>query len=141
MKKKVLFIFLFVTITGFFAVVYLYNKPHKSIISESPIYVLPASKLVAEFEENEKTANSKYLGKVIEVNGFISEKDTNQKGIVNISLAGQDLSNILCEFDPIHQLNTSRLKEGDKVSIKGICTGILMDVVLVDCVVSEQLQN
>lgn len=141
MKKKILFIFLSLTITGISAGVYLYNKPHKSIINQTPIFVVASNTLVAEFEENEKIANSKYLGKVIEVNGLVSEKTTNKKGIVNISLVGKELSNILCEFDPRHQLNTGRLKEGDQVSIKGICTGILMDVVMVDCVVSEKSKN
>jgi hypothetical protein len=44
-----------------------------------------------------------------------------------------------CEFEPKAQQSVSKLKIGQQVTIKGICSGALMDVVMVDCtIVSEK---
>jgi hypothetical protein len=120
---------------------YLYQKPHQGIGDEKPAYVLSAASLVSEYDSDEKAANDKYLGKIVEVKGVISEKLKDEKGKYNITLMAADLAGVGCEFDPSHQKHLQSLKEGQEVSIKGICTGVLMDVVLVDCVLSENVNK
>ena len=113
---------------------YLFNKPHQSIADETPAFSLDATTLVGEFDKDEKSANTKYLGKIIEVNGVVAEKLKDKNGNINVTLQGADLSGVGCEFEPNAQSSLASLKEGQEVKIKGICTGVLMDVVLVDCV-------
>ena len=86
---------------------------------------------------DEKKANAKYLGKIVEVSGIISEKTKDRIGNYNITLQGPDLAGIGCEFENKVQDKLANLKEGQEVKIKGICTGVLMDVVLVDCVIEN----
>ena len=137
MKRILLTASIFLTAAVAFGY-YLFNKPHGSIIDETPVFVSEATALVNEYEGDENSANSKYLGKVIEVNGTISDKGIDEKGILNITLKGGDLAGIGCQFDKNFQSDAASLKSGEKVKIKGICTGILMDVVLVDCVISNE---
>jgi len=117
--------------------VYLFNKPHQSIKSVDAEFQSTAPELVTQFQDNEEAANKQYLGKVVEVNGVVSDIATDEKGVLNITLQGGDLSVVTCQFEKANQESALTLKKGQSVSIKGICTGILMDVVLVDCVVSS----
>jgi hypothetical protein len=136
MKKIILSTFL-ALLTGLGFAYYLYNKPHQGISDETPAFSLNAETLVSEYDRDEKKANSKYLGKIVEVMGVIAEKTKDKKGNFNVTLQGPDLAGIGCEFEQKLQDKLTSLKEGQKVKIKGICTGVLMDVVLVDCVIEN----
>lgn len=137
MKKIILLSLLAALITGISISFYLYNKPHQGISDKSPEFKLDAKVLVADFDKDEKKANEKYLGKVVQVQGFVSEKTKDNNGNYNLTLQGADLAGIGCEFDPNYTESVASIKEGQQVTIKGICTGVLMDVVLVDCIVEE----
>jgi hypothetical protein len=134
MKKKILISALICILSAVAFAYYLYYKPHQSIAGESAMYQLEASTLVNDYDNNEQAANEKYLGKIVEVRGVVAEKLKDEKGKINITLKGADLSGVGCEFDPKYQETIQEIKEGQEVKIKGICTGVLMDVVLVDCV-------
>jgi hypothetical protein len=134
MKKKILIATLVAFLAAGLFAYYLYNKPHQSIADEKPAFNMEASALVAEYDQDEEKANAKYLGKIIEVRGVIAEKSIDKKGKYNITLQGADLSGVGCEFESNAKNKVSKLSEGQEVKIKGICTGVLMDVVLVDCV-------
>ena len=139
MKKILILTSVIALITGVAFAYYLFNKPHQSVSNETPAFTLDATALVNEYDSNEKKANSKYLGKIIEVKGIISEKSKNSEGHIYVTLQGPDLAGIGCEFEPKAQAHLSNLKEGQEVRIKGICSGVLMDVVMVDCsIVSEK---
>jgi hypothetical protein len=133
LKKIGLILLVFILAAAGYAY-YLFQKPHSSIADKSPQFKLSATTLVSEYSKDEKAANEKYLGKIIEVDGTISEKVKDEKGKYNITLQAEDLSGVGCEFEPGSQEQIKNLHEGDKVRIKGICTGVLMDVVLVDCI-------
>jgi hypothetical protein len=133
MKKVLIIAALVATTTGLGFGYYLYNKPHKSIAEETPAFVLDAHTLVTEYDANEKNANAKYLGKIIEVKGVVAEKLKDSQGNFNLTLQGPDIAGIGCQFDPNSVHTVAPIKEGQQVKIKGICTGVLMDVILVDC--------
>ena len=138
MKKKALLAILLLGIAGVSIGVYMFYKPHQSILNEKPAFTASAADFAGEYEKGEKEANAKYLGKIIEVEGVVSEKSLDEKGMLNVTLQGIDLSGVSCVFDKKHQNNVMKYKEGDKIKVKGICTGVLMDVVLVDCVLTEE---
>lgn len=138
MKKRILITILLALTTGAGFAFYLFNKPHQSIADVDPVFKLNAQSLIGEYDHDENLANAKYLGKVVEVNGVVSEKIKDNSGKCTITLQGADLAGVGCVFDPSAQSKISGMKEGERVSIKGICTGVLMDVVLVDCVISSK---
>jgi len=136
MKKKVVLVIITAIIAAVAYGFYLYFKPRPSVSGMTPEYTLMATELVSEYDANEMAANSKYLGKVIEVSGVISEKLKDGKGGYTLTLQGADLAGVGCQFEENARASLHPLAEGQVVSVKGICTGVLMDVVLVDCVVS-----
>lgn len=135
---KVLVIFVIIGLISLGIGYYLYNKRHQSILNEKPVFIIEASILVAEYDKSETVANKKFLGKVIEVRGVVSEKIKDKKGNISLTLQGPDLAGVGCEFEKAAIDDVAGIVEGQEVVIKGICTGVLMDVVLVDCVIANK---
>lgn len=127
--KKILIIFLAVVVLGGVAAYYYYNMPVASLENTKPDVEVSAHKLLTDYETDEKTANDTYLGKVIQVKGEISAI-VNEGGKRKIQLdAGSPMSSIICEIDSTN--NISAVKTGDEVKIKGLCSGYLSDVIVV----------
>ena len=126
---------LVVGIIGVFIAYKIYNKPHVNVAETSSDISLSANDIIKDFSSDENTANSKYLEKIIEVSGTISElKIENEKGIVSLK-TNDDFGSILCHLSTEETKKITTLKEGKTIKIKGICTGYLMDVILVKCVI------
>ena len=52
---------------------YKYNKPHTGTTGISADYTLAAADIFSSFRKDEAAANKKFLGKVVEVKGVISD--------------------------------------------------------------------
>jgi len=108
---------------------YMYNKPKAAMESMQSYSVLQAADLVQKFETDESAAEEEFLDKTIEVSGIVKEK--NESGII---LEGSDeITGVLCEFENPSDLASVEIKQ--KIVVKGICTGKLLDVVLSRCIV------
>jgi hypothetical protein len=115
---------------------YLYNKPHSDMANAKAAYTTTATDLFAEFEADETTSNNKYLGKIIEVTGTVQEVK-NENGKTSVTLEGGGMMfGILCQLDDFSQPKRTDFNTGETITLKGQCTGMLMDVVLVRCVES-----
>ncbi len=115
------------------AIVYqMYNKPHRSIESETAL-IISAENLALSYSKNEASADKKYLDKPIQVTGLIADIANNQQNKQVVVLQGTDLSGVQCTLEQ----NNNALKKGANVIIKGFCTGYLTDVILDRCVVVE----
>ncbi len=116
--------------------IYKVTMPHHNASGEQAVATLSATKLYYEFLNTENNANKKWSGKVIEVSGRISS--VNESGnYISINLKGSSEGGVNCSFlkkdlGPGEKYNT-----GDSIIIKGKCTGFLVDVNLVDCVVKK----
>lgn len=105
----------------------MYNKPHRDPSSELAL-AINANDLFHQYEKNEEAANSKYLDKILEINGKISEVTINQDSLPVIVLGSDNpLFGVRCTMPN----STSTYSTGDYVTIKGICTGYLSDVIIV----------
>lgn len=104
---------------------YVMNKPHRSVVDETALSV-SAEALFQSFQENETDANAKYLNNVLQVEGIVKSAETNTDGKVVIVLeTGDSMFGVNCTMD-----KETNVKEGDKIILKGICTGYLADVVI-----------
>ncbi len=127
MRKPVVYISLLLAlIIGYFAWTNA-MAPHASL-AKSPIdFVLSPEELLLAFEEDEETANKKYLDKVIEVSGkVVKTEESNGKTSIYLD-ANNPLSNIIFQLEKSEE----EIKLGDQIKLKGICTGYLLDVILV----------
>ena len=77
-------------------------------------------------------------------NLLVNSKPTKKKPAPGIDTAatvilndGSSISSVICQFEKENVWEVKDLKEGDNITIKGICTGYLMDVVMVRCVVGQ----
>jgi len=111
-----------------------YNRKPADLVDIKPAFIVAASNLVSEFETDEAAANKKFLGKVIQVNGVLASAGYSQDTLVNIIL-GDGLHRVGCQFDKRHTTGLGKFQEMNTITVKGICTGYLMDVELNRCVI------
>ena len=136
MKKKHWIYLAILFIGGASIGMMIYHKPHKNIGKTEADFEFSAKTLYAAFEQDEATANARYLDKVIEVTGIVKSKSTDENGILSFTLdTGNDLAGVICQMDHLTQHKNLNFQPGSTISLKGICTGMLMDVILVRCVV------
>lgn len=138
-SASVLLLLLTLTAAGIAgAVFYLYNKPQRAVAGEAPALRLPAQELFDRYSEQENQANELYLDKVLEVTGTIGEISTGAGGETTLILKNErDMFGVSCTLDGSQGASVSQLRVGETVKVKGLCTGMLMDVVLIRCVLLE----
>jgi hypothetical protein len=115
------------TLAGF--LIYSYNKPPRNVVSETGIPVT-ATELYAKFTSDQLQANQVYLNKVLQVSGqVIQVKNTPYAGSIVVLNTGDPLVGIACSLNKFD--STARpVKPGERITIKGICSGYMSDVVL-----------
>ena len=115
---------------------YLYNKPVDSLENVKPTATLSADSIFQLFEQNEMISNEHYLNKVISVSGKIQNVLADTSGVAITLQTSSGLFGVTCKMDETN-LDVSHYSEGQTVKIKGLCTGYLMDVILIRCVVES----
>lgn len=140
MSKK-LKIFLTIVLIGLIgaggAYYYTFHKPHKNTFNLKPEFSLKADNLFSDFDENEEKANTKYLGKILEVEGkVVGIKKINSN--YEISLI-DDMEGVTCLVDSSYAIQQKdildKIKVDDIIKVKGQCNGYLMGVKMDRCVV------
>jgi len=131
--KKLIIVGLVVAIVVAIGVyLYVFHKPARTAASEEATFSVTTSNLLSEFEADENAANAKYLEKVIKVSGVVSSVTENDAAIIVYLAEPESTSGVSCSFLK-SDLDKSKIAVGDKVFIKGICAGYLMDVMLNRC--------
>ena len=138
--KKILIIVVIILGSAVAYGYYLFHKPHQGIANQEAAFTLDSKKLFDEFDQDEDGANKKYLGKVVSVHGKITDRAVDSKGTFSLILEGGDMAGVGCQFDKSILKDVQNLKPGQVIKVKGKCTGMLMDVVLVDCVPDDDNQ-
>ena len=135
--KKITIIIVILLVLGFFGYKYVYHS-HKDIENATSDFSISVTQLISEYATNETEANTKYLDKVISVSGKVKEVTTEATGAITIFLdSGDPLAAVTCSFYDDEAASVKGLKPGEEVSIKGKCTGKLMDVVLNKCSIEK----
>ena len=138
--RKIIFAIVGAGLVGVLITFYMYNKPHTNYEKLKPEYTLACEQLVADFERDEQAANTKYLNKMLLVNGNIVDVSGNDAGEVTIAL-NDPMFGVTCNFNAQQTEKQSglikQLKVGKEVKIKGRCDGLLTDVRLTQCSVVE----
>lgn len=137
MGKKIGIILLVVLVIGAIGGGIVYKKLHEKAPTGATAKVdvtMSAEQLAKEFSTDEKAANAKYLNKNIEVTGVVTETNKNQDGGLMVMLETGDPINVVqCTMDS----SVTVVNKGDKVTIKGICSGNNMGVCLTGCAIKK----
>ena len=143
LKRNILF-FLIVSVLIVFITGYLlWNKPHRDVKDADSIETSAVSLYNIFFSDSAK-ANITYLNKVVKVSGTISGISVNQKHqeiiLLKTAVSGASVN---CTME--ENININTYKEGDNITLKGICSGYITgdadmgltgDVFLIRCYVS-----
>jgi hypothetical protein len=121
------------------AAVYAYkefNGKPADIATVTAQEAVTVANLISAYETDEVAANTKYLGKIIFVNGNIAEVNNQQDTLINVLLGNtDDMHKVSCLLDKKQKETIKKYNIGDSIAIKGICTGFLADVELNRCVI------
>ena len=131
--RFILIVILITGLAGLIAAIYLFNLRNKDLLKEKPDFILTAEELQKEFESDENASTLKFVNKIVEVTGVISSVEKGENNSLNIALStGNSLSLVICTFPG--NTDTSELVAGHTVTLRGKCSGFLMDVLLNNCV-------
>ena len=137
MIKKVISIGLVLAAIGGGIGFYLWNKPHAAI--GKPDLAVLATELANEFTKDEVAATAKFMGSstktlIIQVSGTISGVKKDTSGIAIYLDTGDPINGVSCVLDRFTEQPRTDYRVGELVTLKGICTGKLTDVVVDRCV-------
>lgn len=135
MNRKIIFLIGIVLVCVCIAYgYYLYNKPRESAAAQTAAQSIAADVLYQQYNQNEAAADSLYLGKIIEVKGVLASIDHNGDADI-LELSPQKTGGgVSCQLFAHDKGTTPSYPAiGSNITIKGRCTGFLMDVNLVDC--------
>jgi hypothetical protein len=110
-----------------------YHRQHPDTAGITAAFTTTAPGLMKDFQDDENKANHQYNDKVVKVSGTVVKVERTDS-TQTVQLDGKSgMGGIICEFEASHNNELKELRPGQPVSIKGVCTGMLMDVVLVRC--------
>jgi hypothetical protein len=134
-RQRMLLGVTFLLISLMAIVYYQYNRQAPEITNVAG-QTVSADALLNAFSTNEELANKLYLNKVVQVTGNVTEIKHGTANTVQVLLNADDpMSTIACTMEKSKQ----QVMAGQTITVKGICTGYLNDVVLIECIlVSSQ---
>jgi len=121
---------LVLALAGAAAVWYILTEKFTDTTERKAAYSVNALDFIKEFETNEAAANKKYTEKIISVTGIVSAveaADTTANIKFADTLTG---SYAIFAFQEQHLSEAKALKVGDKVTIKGSCSGGIYSEIL-----------
>jgi len=134
-KSHIVLLFALIVVGGTFIVFKWANKPVADVSEAVCEIKISAGELYDAFANNESAADSIYSGNLIEVYGKV--KSISAEGSNKSLIFGTNdlLFGIDCAIDPTHHDKLKSLVEGQDVTVRGECSGILSDVVMVRCII------
>jgi hypothetical protein len=131
--KKIFILIVIVICAGLFVFYYI-NKAKPSLVEMKPMYTVTADEIFNDFDKDESAANKKYVDKVVEVSGVVqsfNKKSNTDRSIIFQTSSG--MFGVICKIDSTYNPSFT-VDKGANLKIKGVCTGMLMDIILVRCI-------
>lgn len=147
MKRIIIIVIAVIIIAGGFYGFNEYSRKNKGMDSVKAEVTTEASALITDFENNIEAANSKYLGKIIAVTGAIKAIEAEPTSATIVLGDDQSTASVRCSMDTTYNNVLRSLTIGQKVTVKGNCTGFNQDdllgsdVILNRCVMQNGKNN
>ena len=121
-----------VVLLGFMGWHWMFRPADTNVASKKTEVVIEADELIKAYTTNEDSTNSLYLNKVVAVTGNIDNIIEKDQEISVYLKKKEESTGVMCSFYKT-EFDKNINKVGQVISVKGICTGFLMDVVLTKC--------
>jgi len=135
--RIIVWIFLIGLVVGVSGLYYVFNMPRRNVSKETAVYTLDAKQLIADFKKDETSSTAKYLDKALAVKGEIKSIRTLDNHSMVFSLE-DEMEGVSCTVDSADVVNYSskltRFTKGSTAYFKGRCSGMLMDIQIINCV-------
>ncbi len=141
MRRIIIILIAIIAVIGAAIGIYQWNKPHQNMQRASADLTVTADELMAAFNNDENAANATYLNKVVAVTGKVLEATVSGEATVVSLATSDDFGAISCELDRFSTHARTTFSPGEAITLKGICSGKTIDVVLVQCVLVEDEEN
>jgi len=133
MKRKIWIGIGIVLLAGAVYGAYMYFKKAERVMSGQAAFIMTTSQLLSEFEQNEDSANKKYLNQIIQVTGTIESISPDSTGTNVLLGTDNPMAGVNCRFDKEIEFKIKNLKVNDSIKVKGQCSGYVMDALLSRC--------
>ncbi len=111
------------------AYVIILKWPQASVKSKNVDASISATEIYKAFSEDEQAAQTKYLGKVVQVSGIIDEMYEDEDGAMVVILRSSSSEPIaVITLESGESENLKKYREGQAIEIKALCSGMLMEV-------------
>jgi len=109
---------------------YVMNETHEATSEVTAAYTIPADALINEFLTNDTAANKKYFDKVIEVQGSVADVKIQADSLSTIKFENNTGSYAVFSLEKSAYDKVTTIKNGDAVTIKGVCSGSIFSEIL-----------
>jgi len=107
--------------------------------SSTSMHTLSAIELYSAYNSNEVAADQKFKDKIITVTGTVENIAKDIMDDIYVTLKGErgeySIGSIQCFFSKAHTDQAATLKKGQKLTVKGKCTGKMMNVLMRGCII------
>ena len=121
-RNNILLAVFFIALAGAGVLWYLFTEKVGDTSKEKAEYTMGAQDLIAEFKKNDSLANKKYAEKIIEVSGIVTAVEPADT-TANLKMADSTGSSVIFAFQQQHLAEAKMVKVGERVSVKGSCSG------------------
>jgi hypothetical protein len=140
MKKKLWRLAALLVLLGFigggFAYWYGFLRQERPMERLKPDFTISADSLLNEFNAGEQAATDKFGGKILLIRSNLVAVDRDDSGNVTLTLV-DPMMGVTCTIDSAQAVRQRQLidalAEGDAVTVKGRCDGMLSDVKVSRC--------
>ena len=120
-----------------------YTGKVKSLTEVEATSKLSATDLIHAFVQDSASANKEYLGKVVEVTGYVKAVEKDQASATLVLGEKDAMSSVRCSMDTTENAKVAGVQEGSTITVKGACTGFMSeellgsDVILNRCILTS----
>ncbi len=113
------------------------NVPKASTKNIEAEVSITATQIFDQFTANEAKATKDYSGKIITVEGTLTDSFTDEQGNPAIIIGNADTDLVFATLYPSEEEKISSMQINDPIKIKGSCTGMLTEVTINKAVIVE----
>lgn len=116
------------------------TEKNKTAIKEREDQTITAKNLTANYEANEVQADENFKGKTFFVEGTVSDIKKDIMDDIYVTLEGDEMfRQVQCFFDDKN--TASQLQKGMRVTFQGKCDGLMMNVLMKNCILVDNLSD
>ncbi len=133
--RYLFYLFILITVAAGFYFYRAFTRKPADVSRMVAVEKISATELIKKFSLDEKEANKKYAGKVIEITGVIKGIAFQADSVLTVLLGDPaQAGSVSCTLNKKYPYPPEKLIEGRQVSIKGVCIGYLLDVECNRCI-------